>query len=65
MEIDRTLAPLVKYLQRVPAVSVLSASRDDSMSRWWVKLGIDIHHRLAWRVVRIPPERQALKLTRV
>ncbi len=42
--------PLVGYLQRVPAVRVLSSGRDGT--RWWTKLAIDVEHRLAWRVIQ-------------
>jgi len=50
--IDETLTHVVEYLRRVPAVSVLSARKDDSTNRWWVKLKIDLDHHLAWRVVQ-------------
>ncbi|HEY6911761.1 MAG TPA: hypothetical protein VI356_20455 [Myxococcales bacterium] len=52
MATDEKMAPLMDYLRRLPGVSVLSAGTFESDGRWWVKFGIDIHHRLAWRVVQ-------------
>lgn len=51
MATEASLEPLREYLQKVPAVSVLSLGRDDD-GRWWIKFAIDIDHRLAWRVVQ-------------
>lgn len=45
-----TLDPLLQFLDRVPALSVLSSATD--APRWWVKLRIDVEHPLAWRVVQ-------------
>jgi len=43
--------PLHEYLARIPSVEILSHG-DEEGGRWWVKLSIDIDHRLAWHVVQ-------------
>lgn len=42
---------LVSFLNRIPAVTVLS-SDVGPQTYWWVKLSIDIDHPLAWSVVQ-------------
>lgn len=46
-----SLTELTKFLDRIPAVSVLSSDMQDD-SFWWVKLSIDIKSPLAWNVVQ-------------
>ncbi|HET6314569.1 MAG TPA: hypothetical protein VFH60_12110 [Chloroflexia bacterium] len=45
------LQKLQAYMERIPAVQVVSAS-EASEARWWLKFDIDIHHPLAWNVVQ-------------
>lgn len=45
------LQKLQAYIERIPAVQVVSAS-EASEARWWLKFDIDIHHPLAWNVVQ-------------
>jgi hypothetical protein len=45
------LPKLVAYLNRVPAVKVISSDCTPD-SFWWVKLEMDITHTLAWNVVQ-------------
>ncbi len=45
------LQKLQAYLEKVPAVSVVSVS-EAAEAHWWIKLDIDIHHDLAWTVVQ-------------
>jgi hypothetical protein len=45
------LQKLQSYLDRIPAVQVVSAS-ETSEALWWVKFDIDIRHSLAWNVVQ-------------
>jgi hypothetical protein len=45
------LQKLQEYIERIPAVQVVSAS-EASEARWWIKFDIDIHHPLAWSVVQ-------------
>ena len=48
---DQNLSELVTFLNRIPAVSVLSSGvQEDSF--WWVKLEIDVESPLAWNVVQ-------------
>jgi hypothetical protein len=42
---------LVALLNTIPGVRVLSNGQYDD-GPWWVKLTIDVHHALAWRVVQ-------------
>ena len=46
------LAPLETYLKRIPAVLPRMGSGARPDGTWWVKLGIDVTHDLAWRVVQ-------------
>jgi hypothetical protein len=39
------------YLRRVPSVRPISTGMHPD-GLWWAKLGIDIEHPLAWRVVQ-------------
>lgn len=48
---DGGLQKLQAYIQRIPAVQVVSAS-EASNALWWLKFDIDIHHPLAWHVVQ-------------
>ncbi|MCC5874695.1 MAG: hypothetical protein JJU11_00620 [Candidatus Sumerlaeia bacterium] len=43
--------PLMDFLNRVPAVSVISAGYFPD-GNWWLKLNIDIRHEMAWHVVQ-------------
>ena len=45
------LVRLRRFLEKVPAVTVLSVSKENA-PRWWVKLKIDIASDLAWDVVQ-------------
>jgi hypothetical protein len=45
------LQKLQAYIERIPAVQVVSASEATEAS-WWLKFDIDIHHPLAWNVVQ-------------
>jgi hypothetical protein len=45
------LQKLQAYIERIPAVQVVSAS-EAAEARWWLKFDIDIHHPLAWHVVQ-------------
>jgi hypothetical protein len=48
---DQKLSELKRFLNRIPAVLVLSSGiQEDSF--WWVKLEIDIESALAWNVVQ-------------
>lgn len=47
----RNFTPLLRFLKRVPAIEILSSGVFEN-GNWWVKLTIDIDHRLAWRVVQ-------------
>lgn len=49
--LHQNLPRLVDYLNKVPAVRVLSAEVTPD-AYWWVKFTIDIAHPLAWRVVQ-------------
>lgn len=51
VNIERNLGKLVSFLNLIPSVSVISndVTRD---AYWWIKLEIDIEHKLAWRVVQ-------------
>ena len=42
---------LVNFLNEIPSVEVI-ASEVTTDAYWWVKLNIDIQHKLAWRVVQ-------------
>jgi hypothetical protein len=42
---------LAGYLDRVPGVTLVSAGEFDG-GGWWIKLGIDLDHDLAWHVVQ-------------
>ena len=49
--VSNGLPRLVEFLNRVPAVRVISSdSTPDAF--WWVKLEIDISNPLAWQVVQ-------------
>lgn len=45
------LPQLVGVVSRIPSVRVLSSECTPD-AYWWVKLSIDIRHRLAWQVVQ-------------
>lgn len=45
------LQKLQTYMERIPAVQVVSTS-ELFEPRWWLKFNIDIHHPLAWHVVQ-------------
>ena len=49
--LKRGLAKLVAFLNRIPAVKVMS-SEVTKDAHWWVKLDIETDHRLAWSVVQ-------------
>ena len=49
--IERGLSKLVEFLNRIPAVRVISSSKP-SEPQWWVKLDIDIEAEVAWQVVQ-------------
>ena len=49
--IERGLPKLVNFLNRIPAVKVISFSKP-SEPQWWVKLDIDIEAEVAWQVVQ-------------
>jgi hypothetical protein len=49
--VSKGLPKLVEFLNRVPAVRVISSdSTPDAF--WWIKLDIDISNALAWQVVQ-------------
>ncbi len=43
---------LESFLRRVPGIAAVFGSGVADDGLWWVKLGIDIEHPLAWRVVQ-------------
>ena len=45
-------APLLMFLQRVPALNPKIGSGSSDAGLWWVKFSVDIEHDLAWRVVQ-------------
>ena len=45
-------APLVAYLERIPAVQGPIGTGVDDNGLWWVKFTIDTTHALAWHVVQ-------------
>jgi len=49
--IERGLPKLVEFLNRIPAVRVISSSKP-SEPQWWVKLDIDNKAEVAWQVVQ-------------
>jgi hypothetical protein len=49
--IERGLPKLVEFLNRIPAVTVISSSKP-SEPQWWVKVNIDIEAEVAWKVVQ-------------
>ncbi|MDR1708408.1 MAG: hypothetical protein LBS70_01670 [Candidatus Accumulibacter sp.] len=49
--IGKGLPRLAALLAKLPAVSVVSFDSAPD-ARWWVKLDIDLGHRLAWNVVQ-------------
>lgn len=48
---DEGLQKLQAYMERIPAIQVVTAS-EAPKARWWLKFDIDIHHPLAWNVVQ-------------
>jgi hypothetical protein len=48
--LHQQLPNLVDFLNRIPAVSVMS-SKVTPDAFWWIKLEIDTTHQLAWNVV--------------
>src|SRR5215510_3051915 len=49
--IVKGLPKLVEFLEKIPAVQMLS-SGSTTDAYWWVKLNINIEHPLAWNVVQ-------------
>ncbi|HEY0682603.1 MAG TPA: hypothetical protein VGD45_09740 [Steroidobacter sp.] len=49
--LKRGLTKLTAFLNRIPTVKVMS-SEVTKDAYWWVKLSIDLDHRLAWSVVQ-------------
>ncbi len=49
---DVGFAPLIEYLQKVPAITGRIGYGTGEDGRWWVKVTIDITHPLAWNVVQ-------------
>ncbi len=49
--VERGLPKLVEFLNRIPAVKVVSFS-EPSEPPWWIKLDIDIEAEVAWQVVQ-------------
>ena len=52
METETELKTLKEYLARVPSINPRMSSGIFENGCWWVKLQIDIHHEIAWRVVQ-------------
>ena len=50
-KIENNIQVLVDYLARIPGVSVISHDVTPD-AYWWIKLDIDIEHRLSWTVVQ-------------
>jgi hypothetical protein len=46
------MAPLITFLENIPAIDHRIGSGFIENGLWWVKFGIDIDHPLAWRVVQ-------------
>ena len=49
---DPAFAPLISFLEQVPAITRPIGAGYSVEGRWWVKFAIDIKHPLAWRVVQ-------------
>lgn len=49
--LKRGLSKLTAFLNRTPTVKVLSSAVTKD-AHWWVKLSIELDHRLAWSVVQ-------------
>ncbi len=49
--LKKGLPILVDYINTIPGITVLSSDRSPD-AFWWVKLTIDIQHKLAWNVVQ-------------
>ena len=49
---EPSFAALEAYLAAVPGISPRFGHGQEPDGRWWVKLTIDIGHRLAWHVVQ-------------
>jgi hypothetical protein len=49
-DVEAELLELAVLVSNIPAVRVLS--RSEGQAVWWIKLVIDIHDPLAWRVVQ-------------
>jgi len=49
---EPSFAALEAYLASVPGISPRFGHGHEPDGRWWVKLTIDIGHRLAWHVVQ-------------
>jgi hypothetical protein len=45
------IAKLHGFIQHIPAITAVASSAPDA-PYWWVKVRIDLNHRLAWRVVQ-------------
>ena len=50
-KIERNIKELAEYLARIPGVSIVSHDVTAD-AYWWIKLDIDIEHRLSWNVVQ-------------
>jgi len=51
MPMNEELGKLCEFLRRIPTVNA-PIMRGVEDGRWWVKLTIDIEHRLAWSVIQ-------------
>ncbi len=49
--LKKGLPVLVEFLDKIPSVKVISSSLTPD-AYWWVKLNIDINHKIAWEVVQ-------------
>src|SRR2546423_2613303 len=49
--VAENLSALQQFLERIPAVGMVSLS-EPSEPYWWAKLVIDIGHPLAWHVIQ-------------
>jgi len=46
------LSALIEFIGRIPSVNTAVTSGFYDNGNWWVKLSLDINHKLAWHVVQ-------------
>lgn len=49
--LEKNIDKLITYINRIPGTKVISHDVTPD-AYWWVKLNIDINHKLAWNVVQ-------------